>query len=132
MPKKQKRAATLAEMVAALPPSATEGPCRSYVDPPVAARGFTGAEGTYWRLTRGPLDPRRAKRLATDADLMSMGIYYDDEVGRWLPRFLAEAERPAAWLEARAGLGAAYPPAHEAYEFTADDGRVLLFIETYC
>ncbi|MFF5391819.1 hypothetical protein ACFY5H_26265 [Streptomyces sp. NPDC013012] len=132
MPKKQKRAATLAEMAVALPPPATEGPRSSYVDPPVAARGFTGVDGTHWRLARGPLGPRRAERLATDADVMSMGIYYDDEVGRWLPRFLPEAERPAIWLKARATLGAAYPPAHEAYQFTADDGRVLLFIETYC
>ncbi|MFE5512185.1 hypothetical protein ACFQ9J_16455 [Streptomyces sp. NPDC056529] len=132
MPKKQKRAATLAEMVAALPPPAAEGPCNSYVDPPVAARGFTDTDGIYWRLARGPLDPRRAERLATDADVMSLGIHYDDEVGRWLPSFLAQAERPVAWLEARVTLGAAYPPAHEAYEFTADDGRILLFIETYC
>ncbi|WP_407991539.1 hypothetical protein [Kitasatospora sp. CMC57] len=132
MPKKQKRAVALAEMVAALPSPATGGPCGSYVDPPVAARGFTDADGTCWRLARGPLDPRRAKRLAVDADVMSMGTSYDDEAGRWLPRFLAEAERPAAWLEARAGFDTAHLPVHEAYEFTADDGRVLLFIETYC
>ncbi|MGW4651241.1 hypothetical protein [Kitasatospora sp. NPDC004289] len=54
------------------------------------------------------------------------------DVGWWIPHFLAEADRPAAWLEARAGYGAAYLPAYEAYEFTADDGRVLLFVETHC
>ncbi|MFG2825368.1 hypothetical protein ACGFX4_38805 [Kitasatospora sp. NPDC048365] len=132
MSKKQKRAVTFADMVAALPSPGEEEPGGSYVDRPVAARGFTDAGGTYWRLARGPLDPRRAKRLAVEADVMSMGTSYDDEVGWWLPRFLAEAERPAAWLEARARLGAADLPVHEAYEFTADDGRVLLFIETYC
>ncbi|MFI5621422.1 hypothetical protein [Streptomyces sp. NPDC051567] len=131
MSKKRERAVTLAEMVAAMPPPVEESGGR-YVLPPVTARGFTDADGCYWRLARGPLDPRRAKRLAADADVMSMGEYYDDQAEWWLPRFLADAERPAAWLEARARSGAADLPVHEAYEFTADDGRVLLFIETYC
>ncbi|SDT40020.1 hypothetical protein SAMN05216371_2159 [Streptomyces sp. TLI_053] len=104
----------------------------SPVLPPVAARGFTDGDGCYWRLTRGPLDSRRAERLAVDADVMSMGVYYEDRVERWLPRFLQAAERPAAWAEARARFGAEELPIHEAYEFTAEDGRVLLFIETYC
>ncbi|MER5864950.1 hypothetical protein [Kitasatospora sp. NPDC002040] len=132
MSKKQKRAATLAEVVAALPSPEVEERGGPYAAPPVAARGFTDADGCHWRLARGPLDPRRAKRLAVGADVMSMGRYYDDEAEWWLPRFLPEAERPAAWLEARARFGAAELPVHEAYEFTADDGRVLLFIETYC
>ncbi|MEV7603714.1 hypothetical protein AB0O91_40720 [Kitasatospora sp. NPDC089797] len=123
---------TLAEMVAALSPPAAEEPGGTSVDPPVTARGFTDADCCYWRLTRGPLDPRRAKRLSVEADMMSMGTYYDEQVGWWLPRFLTAAERPAAWLEARARFGADDLPIHEAYEFTADDGRVLLFIETYC
>ncbi|WP_411069559.1 hypothetical protein [Streptomyces sp. cmx-4-25] len=131
MSKKQKRTATFAEVVTALPPRAAEESGGSY-DSPVTARGFTDADGCYWQLARGLLDPRRAKRLAVDADVMSMGIYYDDQVERWLPRFLPEAERPAAWLEARARFDAADLPVHEAYEFTADDGRVLLFIETHC
>ncbi|MFD5919295.1 hypothetical protein ACFVYP_17460 [Kitasatospora sp. NPDC058201] len=104
----------------------------SHVLPPVTARGFTDADGCHWRLLRGPLDPRRAKRLAVSADVMSMGDYYDDQARRWLPRFLAADERPAAWLETKARLGAVYLPIHEAYEFTTDDGRVLLYIETYC
>ncbi|WP_329390213.1 hypothetical protein OG625_38550 [Streptomyces sp. NBC_01351] len=132
MPKKRKHAATLAEVVAAMQPPPAEESGSSYVLPPLMARGFTDADGCYWRLARGPLDPRRAKRLAVSADVMSMGEYYDDQDQWWLPRFLAEAERPAAWLEARAGFGAADLPIHEAYEFTADDGRILLFIETYC
>ncbi|TYC68616.1 hypothetical protein [Streptomyces sp. CB01881] len=132
MPKKQKRAATLAEVVAAMQSPSAEEPGGSHVLPPVAARGFTDADGCHWRLVRGPLDPRRAKRLAVGADVMSMGEYYDDQAQCWLPRFLAEAERPAAWLAARARFGAADLPIHEAYEFTTDDGRVLLFIETYC
>lgn len=114
------------------PPPSVEESGDSCALLPVMARGFTDAAGCHWRLVRGPLDPRRAKRLAVSADVMSMGEYYDDQAQWWLPRFLAEAERPAAWLEARARLGAADLPIHEAYEFTADDGRALLFIETYC
>ncbi|MDY0810371.1 hypothetical protein [Kitasatospora purpeofusca] len=132
MSKKQKRATTFAEAVAAMPSAAAEESRGSDLRPPVAARGFTDATGCYWQLTRGPIDPRRAKRLAVDADVMTMGTYYDDQAERWLPRFLAEAERPAAWVEARARFDAACIPIHEAYEFAAEDGRVLLFIETYC
>ncbi|WP_407918247.1 hypothetical protein [Kitasatospora sp. NE20-6] len=132
MSKKQKRAATLAELVAAMPSPAVQESDGRHVHPPVTAGGFTDADGCHWRLARGPLDPRRAKRLAVDADMMSMGTHYDDRAGRWLPRFLAQAERPTAWAEARARFGAADLPIHEAYEFTADDGRVLLLIETHC
>lgn len=114
-------------------PSPVEAESRgSYVHPPVAARGFTDATGCYWQLARGPLDPRRAKRLAVDADVMTMGIYYDDLAERWLPRFVKEAKRPAAWVEARARFDVDELPSHEAYEFAGEDGRVLLFIETYC
>ncbi|MFD4908486.1 hypothetical protein [Kitasatospora purpeofusca] len=131
MSKKQKHVTTFAEVVAAMP-SPAEEPSGSYVGPPVTAHGFTDADGCYWQLARGPLDPRRAKRLAVDADVMTMGTYYDDRAERWLPRFLAEAERPAAWAEARARFDADELPIHEAYEFVGEDGRVLLFIETYC
>ncbi|WP_406092472.1 hypothetical protein [Kitasatospora purpeofusca] len=132
MSKKQKRATTFAEELAAMPSPVEEESRGSYVQPPVAARGFTDATGCYWQLARGPLDPRRAKRLAVDADVMTMGIYYDDLAERWLPRFVKEAERPAAWAEARARFDADELPIHEAYEFAGEDGRVLLFIETYC
>ncbi|CAN3982736.1 hypothetical protein [Kitasatospora purpeofusca] len=131
MSKKQKHVTTFAELVAAVPSPAEESH-GSYVQMPVAARGFTDATGCYWQLARGPLDPRRAKRLAVDADVMTMGTHYDDRAERWLPRFLAEAERPAAWAEARARFDADELPIHEAYEFVGEDGRVLLFIETYC
>ncbi|MFB7945706.1 hypothetical protein ACFC6L_12375 [Kitasatospora phosalacinea] len=95
MPKRRKPAARPAELV--------EADRGSFVLLPVAARGFTDADGCRWRLVRGPLDPRRAKRLAVRADVMSTGDHYDERAGRWLPRFLPAAERPAAWLVARAG-----------------------------
>ncbi|QKW18707.1 hypothetical protein HUT16_06210 [Kitasatospora sp. NA04385] len=124
MPKRRKPAKLPAE-----PLEADRG---SYVLPPVAARGFADVDGRRWRLARGPLDPRRAKRLAVEADVMSMGVHYDESADRWIPRFLPEAERPGAWLEARAGYAVDGLPSYLAYEFTAEDGRVLLFVETFC
>ncbi|MFD4400031.1 hypothetical protein [Kitasatospora sp. NPDC058478] len=132
MPKKRKRAETLSEVVAAMGPQPDVESAGSCLPSPLMARGFTDADGRHWRLARGPLDPRRAKRLAVGADMMSMGDYYEDRAEGWLPRFLSEAERPAAWLKARARFGAADLPIHEAYEFTTEDGLVLLYIETYC
>ncbi|GAA2111075.1 hypothetical protein GCM10009759_52870 [Kitasatospora saccharophila] len=128
MPKRRKSAEPLAEP----PAEPLEADRGSFALPPVAARGFTDADGCCWRLVRGPLDPRRAKRLAVEADVMSMGDRYDEAADRWVPRFRSAAERPAAWLEARARYAADSLPFYLAYEFTAADGRVLLFIETFC
>ncbi len=61
-----------------------------------------------------------------------MDVEWDDRSERWLPRVLPDEERPAAWLAARAGYGAATRTSYAAFEFTDDAGRVLLFIETYC
>ncbi|WP_457030048.1 hypothetical protein [Kitasatospora sp. P5_F3] len=128
----KKRATTLAEMLTALGPAPAEQSGGQYLQSPVQERGFTDAAGCHWRLVRGPLDPRRAKRLAVDAAVMSMGDHYDENAGMRFPRFLPEHERPAAWLVAKSRFGAADLLVHEAYEFVADDGRVLLYIETYC
>ncbi|MFB7618714.1 hypothetical protein [Kitasatospora sp. NPDC056181] len=99
---------------------------------PVADRGFTDAAGCRWTLARGPLDPRRAKRLAVSADLMSMGEAYDDEQERWFPAFLPEADRPGAWLEAGSRYDVDELLSYLAYEFTDQDGRTLLYIQTFC
>ncbi|MFD8593535.1 hypothetical protein ACFV1L_00855 [Kitasatospora sp. NPDC059646] len=132
MTRKQRRAAALADLPAATPaPPEDESGVR--FDPmPVRDRGFTDADGCRWRLVRGPLDVRRAKRLAVTADRMTMGVDYDERLRLWMPRFLAPEERPAAWLEARAGFDADALPSHRAYEFADGDGRVLLFVETHC
>ncbi|GLW72513.1 hypothetical protein Kpho02_48120 [Kitasatospora phosalacinea] len=100
--------------------------------PPLAARGFTDADGCRWRLLRGPPDRRRAKRLAVRADVMATGDHDDERPGRWVPRSLPAAERPAARPVARAAHGADGLLSHPAYEFTADDGRGLLLVETSC
>jgi len=132
MPKKRPPAPTFADLVAAMPAPPEDEPEVLHNPMPVNDGGFTDADGCYWLLARGPLDVRRAKRLAVTADRMTMGTEYDERAERFLPRTLTEDERPAAWLEARARFGARTTPIHEAYEFTAEDGRVLLFIETYC
>ncbi|MFF0387304.1 hypothetical protein ACFYS8_01260 [Kitasatospora sp. NPDC004615] len=125
MPKKRPPAPTFADLVAAMPAPPED-------KPEVSCHPMPVADGCHWRLTRGPLDPRRAKRLAVTADRTSMGVAYDDRAGQWLPRFLGADDRPAAWLAARARFGAAELPIHETHEFTDGDGHVLLFVETYC
>ncbi|OKJ15760.1 hypothetical protein [Kitasatospora sp. CB01950] len=128
----KRRSTTFADLVAALPTPPEDEPEVRFDPMPVHDRGFTDADGCHWRLVRGPLDVRRAERLAVTADRMTMGVDYDERVRLWMPRFLGAEERPAAWPAARAGFDAAALPFHEAYEFADDDGRVLLFIETHC
>lgn len=133
MAKKQQQRTTFAEVVAALGDPPHRGVSGPAVLAPVAAGGFTDGEGHEWRLVRGPLDPRRAKRLAVTADLMSAGeMSYDEDRDTWLPRFVPEADRPATWLAARSRFGAHDLPFHEAFEFHGEDGRTLLYIEVYC
>ncbi|MGW4383246.1 hypothetical protein [Kitasatospora sp. NPDC004531] len=129
---RKRRAATFADLLAAVPAPPEDEPEVRHNPMPVHDRGFTDADGCHWRLVRGPLDVRRAKRLAVTADRMTMGVDYDERVRLWMPRFLSPQERPAAWLEARAGFHANERPSYRAYEFADADGRVLLFVETHC
>ncbi|WP_405364791.1 hypothetical protein [Kitasatospora sp. NBC_00039] len=99
---------------------------------PVADHGFTDAADCRWTLVRGPLDPRRAKRLAVSADLMTMGSAYDHEQERRFPALLPEADRPAAWLEIGGRCNVDALPSYLAYEFAGQDGRTLLYVETFC
>ncbi|MFD8481185.1 hypothetical protein [Kitasatospora sp. NPDC059673] len=121
-----------ADLVAAMPAPPDDRAEVRHHPMPVTDGGFTDADRCHWRLTRGPLDVRRAQPLAVTADRMTLGVEHDERARLWVPRFLTPDERPAARLEARARFGAAELPAHEAYEFADADGRVLLFVETYC
>ncbi|MFJ5926195.1 hypothetical protein ACIQF6_26665 [Kitasatospora sp. NPDC092948] len=132
MPKKRPPATTFADLVAAIPAPPEDEPEVHHSPMPVTDGGFTDADGCHWRLVRGPLDPRRAKRLAVTADVMTVGTDYDDRLRQWLPRVLPRDARPAAWLEARAGFDPGADPHHVPYEFAGADGRVLLFVETHC
>ncbi|WP_329493706.1 hypothetical protein [Kitasatospora herbaricolor] len=105
---------------------------------PVQYKGFTDAEGVRWALARGPLDPRRAKRLARTADLMWMGsdIGHDWDRHALVPEYVPAAERPARWLEIRKRLDLRdWDPldgqAFQAFEFVSN-GRVLLYISVHC
>ncbi|MFC9327039.1 hypothetical protein [Kitasatospora sp. NPDC057015] len=101
---------------------------------PVHDGGFTDAEGCRWALSRGPIDTRRAKRLALGADLLWTGDdEYDEDGDRLVPVYVPAADRAAAWQEIRPRLNAAdgHLPFHHAFEFVSA-GRVLLYVETYC
>ncbi|MFI5527366.1 hypothetical protein ACIA8O_02310 [Kitasatospora sp. NPDC051853] len=100
---------------------------------PVSARTLLDADGGRWQLARGPLDPRRAKRLAVSAHAMSMSDgEYDEDRNHWYHPFLPEADRLPTWLEIKPLYGSDGMLSYEAYEFTDEDGRVLLYIQTYC
>ncbi|WP_406194559.1 hypothetical protein OH807_05450 [Kitasatospora sp. NBC_01560] len=128
--RKSHRGTGFAEFVTALEP--VEHPYSAGVLPPVAAGGFTDAAGCRWTRARGPLDPRRAKRLVRAADAMAFGTAYDHVLEDWFPAFLTGAGRAAAWEEIREHYGSEGLPSHLAYEFTAEDGRTLLFVDTDC
>ncbi|MFF3597173.1 hypothetical protein [Kitasatospora indigofera] len=105
---------------------------------PVQDKGFTDAEGVRWALARGPLDPRRARRLARTADLMWMGsdIGHDWEHHTLVPEYVPAAERPARWLEIRKRLDLRdWDPLHgqtyQAFEFVSN-GRVLVYFDVHC
>ncbi|MBV2155019.1 hypothetical protein [Kitasatospora sp. SUK 42] len=129
MPSKpRRRTGGFAEVLAALPPATgtAGGPYRQY---PVAAGGFLDARGRYWRLARGPLERRLAKRLMTDADEMTLGDWgggwHEDFPDDFVPVLLTPEERPAAWQ-------AALAEDHQAYEFRAEGGLTLLYLDISC
>ncbi|MFF7995786.1 hypothetical protein ACFZDG_39200 [Kitasatospora xanthocidica] len=127
MPSKPRpRSGGFAEVLAALPPK-EEHEYREAVDP-IGSGGFLDGAGRYWRLVRGPVDRRLAKRLAAGADEMTLGRWgrwHEDFPDRFVPVLLTPEERPAAWLSACA-------EDHRAYEFHAVDGRTLLYLEISC
>ncbi|MCX5214424.1 hypothetical protein OG689_35075 [Kitasatospora sp. NBC_00240] len=142
MPKKRSRAAGPAVADQPVPEREGESEGEQWTNmelhSPVRYKGFTDAEGVRWALARGPLDPRRAKRLAVTADLMWMGcdVGHDWDRYTYVPEYVPTAERPARWLEIRKRLNVRdWDPLHGraflAYEFVSN-GRVLLYIDVYC
>ncbi|MEV7187979.1 hypothetical protein [Kitasatospora sp. NPDC093102] len=128
MPSKpRRRTGGFAEILAALPPK-DEDDDRWVLHDPLGSGGFVDAEGRYWRLARGPVDRRLAKRLAVDADEMTLGLWgelHEASPGFFVPSLLTPEERPGAWLEASA-------LDYRAYEFRASGGRRLLYLVVFC
>ncbi|MFE6054478.1 hypothetical protein ACFQ6N_27300 [Kitasatospora sp. NPDC056446] len=133
MPSKpRRRTGGFAEVLSALPPGPdTDGRSGAAAGPrefPVSAGGFLDAGGRYWRLARGPLERRLAKRLAARADEMTLGPWgrwHEDYPDWFVPVLLTPEERPAAW-------SAALDEDFLAYEFRAGDGRTLLYLDISC
>ncbi|MFE7637475.1 hypothetical protein DR950_39865 [Kitasatospora xanthocidica] len=124
--KPRRRAGGFAEVLAALPPKEEHEYWN--LDDPLASGGFVDAGGRYWRLARGPVDRRLAKRLAVDADEMTLGLWgrlHEASPGVFVPALLTPEERPAAWLDASA-------LEYLAYEFRASGDRTLLYLVVRC
>ncbi|MER7760754.1 hypothetical protein [Streptomyces sp. NPDC097619] len=94
---------------------------------PSASGELTDASGCRWTRKRGPLDARLVKRLVRGADEMILG----DGAGEVL-RSVAPQARDAEWERIKDRLDSPDPGTFQGYEFTAEDGRTLLYVEEFC
>ncbi|GAA1402177.1 hypothetical protein GCM10009639_45390 [Kitasatospora putterlickiae] len=126
MSKKHPRAATLADITAALPPVRYS---HGVAAPSPAGRAeFVDDRGQRWRKVRGPLHPRLVKRLLATADAVIIG-----RNGGFAFDHITPADRPGIWPAVKdrlADLGES--PAYGPFEFAAADGRTLLYLEEWC
>ncbi|MFJ7276794.1 hypothetical protein [Kitasatospora sp. NPDC098663] len=126
MPKKRHRAATLAEITAALPP--VEYWYGEGIPSPAGRAEFTDDDGRLWQKVRGPLHRNLARRLATQADELIVG---EGAGGHF--RHVPPADRLAAWHEIKDRLHGDEAPSYHPYEFASADGLLtLLYIEESC
>ncbi|MFJ8540640.1 hypothetical protein ACIRFH_01235 [Streptomyces sp. NPDC093586] len=125
MPGKRPRNATLAEIVASLPP-APEPPVE-WMPSPAGREEFADDEGRLWRKVRGPLHRRLARRLVTRADELIIGEGAGERF-----RHVPATERIAAWHQIEDRLMAECTPSYAPYEFVSADGLTLLYIEESC
>ncbi|MBH5334762.1 hypothetical protein IHE55_08130 [Streptomyces pactum] len=125
MPNKRPRNATLAEMVASLPPA--PDPPVEWVRSPAGCEEFVDDEGQLWRKVRGPLHPRLTRRLVTQADALIIG-----EGGGGEFRHVPAADRLATWDRIKDRLMVDRTPGYAPYEFVSADGLTLLYIEENC
>jgi hypothetical protein len=117
--------AGFAELVASLPPAETgEG---SLVPSPATAGEFVDELGCRWAKSRGPLDPRLAKRLVRTADDMIIGEGAGDVL-----RSVPHDDREAAWADIEDRLDSSEQRTYQAYEFASADGRTLVYFEEFC
>ncbi|MEU3305268.1 hypothetical protein ABZ729_36470 [Streptomyces sp. NPDC006678] len=125
MPNKRPRNATLAEIVASLPPA--PDPPVEWVRSPAGREEFVDDEGQLWRKVRGPLHRRLTQRLATQADALIIG-----EAGGGQFRHVPATDRLATWNKIKGRLMADDIPSYAPYEFVSTDGLTLLYIEESC
>ncbi|MET9775658.1 hypothetical protein ABZ023_15630 [Streptomyces sp. NPDC006367] len=125
MPDKRPRKATLAEVLASLPPA--PDPPVAWVPSPAGREEFADDEGRLWRKVRGPLHRRLARRLVARADVLIIG-----EGGGERFRPVPATERIAAWRQIEDRLLAECTPSYVPYEFVSTDGLTLLYIEESC
>ncbi|MGW0612101.1 hypothetical protein [Streptomyces sp. NPDC002788] len=125
MPNKRLRNATLAEIVASLPPA--PDPPVEWVRSPAGREEFVDDEGQLWRKVRGPLHRRLTQRLATQADALIIG-----EAGGGEFRHVPATDRLATWNQIKDRLMADCIPSYAPYEFVSTDGLTLLYIEESC
>ncbi|MFF9160926.1 hypothetical protein ACF081_11790 [Streptomyces longwoodensis] len=125
MPHKRPRNATLAEMVASLPPA--PDPPAEGVPSPAGREEFVDDEGRLWRKVRGPLHQRLAQRLATQADALIIG-----EGGGGEFRHVPACDRLATWNRIKDRLMADCTPSYAPFEFVSAEGLTLLYVEESC
>ncbi|MFE6867189.1 hypothetical protein ACFVFS_11555 [Kitasatospora sp. NPDC057692] len=126
MSKKRPRAATLADVTAALPP--VEHPYREGVLSSAGRAEFVDDRGQRWRKVRGPLHPRLAKRLLSTADEVIIGVGAGFDY-----RHIAPADRADTWQAVKDRLeDAGESPTYRPFEFASADGRTLLYLDECC
>ncbi|GAA2741855.1 hypothetical protein [Kitasatospora cinereorecta] len=81
-----------------------------------------------WRYVRGPLDIRAAKRLVLTAHAVITG-----HLPGWGLARVETEDRRGYWESVKAGLESRNAAVHYvAYEYVADGGEKLLFLDTFC
>jgi hypothetical protein len=128
MSKKRQHPPTLAETLASLPP--TSGSAGEDVREGLSPAGrteFVDDTGRLWQKVRGPLQPRLAQRLMTQADELIIG-----EGGGERFRHVGSDDRLATWHAIKDRLDSDGTPSYRPFQFSSADGRTLLYIEEDC
>ncbi|WP_433544570.1 hypothetical protein ACQPZG_05315 (plasmid) [Streptomyces sp. CA-294286] len=125
MPKKRPRTVSFAVVLESLEPAEPDG--GPFVLSPAGAGELADADGCRWKVLRGPLDVRLAKRLVHGADVMIIGEGAGDRL-----RCVPVEEKGAAWAGIKDRIGSEGLPSYQPYQFISADGRQLLYIEQTC
>ncbi|MFI8190324.1 hypothetical protein ACIF8T_16200 [Streptomyces sp. NPDC085946] len=131
MPKRRPPATGFSDVVASMTSPEGEEPAEYSDDvtglSPAGSGELLDGKGCRWTRRRGPLDTRLARRLVRTADEMIVG----EGAGEVL-RSVPAGEREAEWTGLKDRLDSAGPGSYQAHEFSAPDGRTLLYVEEFC